>query len=259
MVSWGIDTKYTDRWTRYHDKPCVDGEPSSNNGWIYTAYAHLLGLPVDIRKLSICFKACIVSTDRMVINRTPHKQLPPMSRDEILGLVVLGLLSAKTLEKNHWQFCNLDGFRAIPLWRVNWIKAIYVLLKMGLARLIVTLFYRTRKAPDTIADLAHRNSLWAEDDLWNVGFRLPPQDTWYVLKSVNKTPAILHTIYFYLSAWLTVWGKDASGTLILWMKLKDLGMEDSKLFKSINLKKAVGEYFTNTDHPIRKVVINGWM
>jgi hypothetical protein len=98
-------SNYIDNYGRYHDKPVTDSNPTpSNNGWIYTAYADKLGLPVDKQKLTQCFSQC-KRTDkkgRTYLIRSPLKESPPISRDEILGMAELGLLQPKHL--NGWNF-----------------------------------------------------------------------------------------------------------------------------------------------------------
>jgi hypothetical protein len=96
---------FQDRWTRYHDKPCTEGNPSSNNGWIYSAYAKKLGLTMDEKKLEICFDGCTRYVyGKCVLTRHPvtEKDTVPMSRDEILGMAYLGLLTQEHL--NGWSF-----------------------------------------------------------------------------------------------------------------------------------------------------------
>jgi hypothetical protein len=222
---------YQDKWTRWHDKPCTDGEPSSNNGWIYTAYAFHLGLDFKFFELDACFEECRRG-EWPKIDRTPGKLYPPLSRDEVIGLYVCGLIYIKQLRRTHWQFCNIPGFEPKPLWKVNWFKAARAAWKI-------------RKA--------HRNALWEEDDLWHFGFRLPPQDTWFILKVAERKPSFIHTLYFYISSILTITGKSNSGKLILWLKLKELKMEDSPLFTFLEWENAFIEYF-GEDHPFTKAL-----
>ena len=217
---------YQDKWGRWHDKPCADGSPSSNNGWIYTAYAYHLGMGFDFLLLSDCHDE-IQRGEFPKWDRSPGKMFPPLSRDEVLGLYVCGFLTHKELKRVHWQFCNISGFKPTPLWKISWLKAARAAWKIR---------------------NAHRNALWDEDDLWYFGFRLPPQDTWFIMKVAERKPSIIHTLYFYISAVLTVYGKSDSGKLILWLKLKELKMENSFLYKRLNWKKAFINYFPG-GHP----------
>lgn len=218
---------YTDKYGRWHDKETINEEPSSNNGWIFTAYAKMLGIPIPLFPSYDCYLDCKITCYPLKIDRTPGKKLPPISRDEILGLVALDYLPIDYLQDSHWQFCNLDGFEPKPLWRVNWFKAL-------------ASAWRIRKA--------HRNALWEEKDLWYLGFRLPPQDTWYVLKRNKIKPSLIHSLYFYLSSLHTVYRGSDSGKLILWMKLTDLGMSFHWMIDKMNMPLVFRRYF-GSEHP----------
>jgi len=97
---------YWDSYGRLHHKLCINGVPSSNNGWVYTAYADkLLTIDLDRNGLIECFNKCIIKDardNRSFLIRSPGKDLPPMSRDEILGMAALGLL--KPTHLNGWNF-----------------------------------------------------------------------------------------------------------------------------------------------------------
>lgn len=222
---------YQDFWARWHHKPCTNGEPSSNNGWIYTAYAYHLGLDFNFMELTDCYEEC-ERGNWPKSDRSPGKLYPPLSRDEVLGLYVCGLITFKQLKINYWQFCNIPGFIPTPLYKVNWFKAARAAWKI-------------RKA--------HRNALWEEFDLWHFGFRLPPQDTWFILKVADIKPSFIHTLYFYISSVLTLFSEGSSGKLILWLKLKELKMEGSMLFKFLEWENAFMEHF-GEEHPFNKEI-----
>ena len=117
-------SNYIDDYGRYHDKPVTDSNPvPSNNGWIYTAYADKLNLPVDKQKLSKCFRQCTQidpDTGRLYLVRTPYKDTPPISRDEILGMAELGFLKRKHL--NGWNFSPfpLPAFNLVTFIKQLW-------------------------------------------------------------------------------------------------------------------------------------------
>lgn len=149
---------YQDEWGRWHDKPCIDGKPSSNNGWVYTAYAGKLGYQINMGQMRDCARQCLIKVhceDRWVFTRSPGKQTPPMSRDEILGLVYLGVLGFK---EDNWNFCPYN----IP--KFNLFKTLGAL-------------WRMRKA--------HRNTLWegkGEPHLFRFAFSVPLQDRAFILR-----------------------------------------------------------------------------
>lgn len=118
---------YIDKYGRYHDKPVTDSNPvPSNNGWIYTAYADKLELPVDKEKLSKCFNECLViglgeddeHTHHLI--RSPGKPLPPISRDEILGMAALGFLKPEHLDGWNFSPFPLPAFNLVTLIKQLW-------------------------------------------------------------------------------------------------------------------------------------------
>lgn len=254
--------EFFDKWSRWHDKLCRDGKPSSNNGWIYSAYADLVGLPVNRTKLYECFSQSRPNYPHTwPLHRSPGKALPPMSRDEILGLDYFNMLwTTELADVRYWQFCDLPGFKPKPLWRTNWIGAFYYLALMGIAQLIKLCWWNddnVDEAPAWIRKWSHRNSLWEAPALWHLGFRLMPQDTWYMLKRAgfDKRISWLHNKYAWYSMERTIKSGDPSGTLIVWMKLNRLNLTDHPLYKKIDIKKMIGEYFTYPGHPIAKKVL----
>lgn len=90
-----------------HDKPInKDLEPSSNNGWIYTAYADLIGeYFIDPYKRDKLLHDCTQGKGEN--KRLPGLETPPISRDEIIGMYSLYLFTNTAEEfaqviKNNW-------------------------------------------------------------------------------------------------------------------------------------------------------------
>lgn len=212
---------YIDKYGRYHDKPVPSSEePSSNNGWIYTAYAAKAGLELDKQKLAECFHDCqiydFVNGVQYFI-RSPGKKLPPNSRDEILGAVALGLLKPVHLEEQ----------RHIPEWNFS----PYPLPRFNLFKLLSQLKEAYGK---------HRNYFWQNnlDQLYRFAFSVPLQDRHFILKKWNKFKFYNPVHLFY-----AVYGKASSmispGALD-WLKYDEKrGLE--------GIKKEFPE-----DHPIRQ-------
>lgn len=160
---------YIDKYGRYHNKPCINGEPKSNNGWIYTAYAKKLGLPLDQTQLTLCYNQC--SAGKLI--RSPGKLLPPMSRDEILGMTELGYLRSPHLYR--WNFSP----RPIP--RFNPIKLVQQLWQLS---------------PSLLSDgvggyeleFKHRNYFWENnlDQLYRFAFSVPLIDRHFILGKWGK-------------------------------------------------------------------------
>jgi hypothetical protein len=160
----------------------------------------------------------------MIINRLPGKLTPLMSKDEVVGMVSLGLLSYKTLERSHFNFCNRDfGPRKLSLMII--IKAIYTLFKI-------------RKE--------HRNYVWQNRlySAYPLAFRLSPEDIYYVKAMSGVKTTLLENIVFNLNIYTTMkWG-NRSSKMFLWLKLKDLNHSTAD---KLPLKAYVLDYF-GKDH-----------
>ncbi len=184
---------YYDKYGRLHDKPCIDGEPSSNNGWIYTAYAKKLGIPLDENKLWECKQACQVWVNNphyMYLTRSPGKKLPPMSRDEILGMAALGLLHPNLANTKNWNFSPF------PLPRLNPFKLISQLLEC-----------RGK----------HRNYFWQNklDQVYHVAFSVPVTDRAFILRCWGETSSLRYGFYRAIE-WIDSLSSKENG--IRWLK-----------------------------------------
>lgn len=175
---------YYDKYSRLHHKPCVNGEPSSNNGWLYTAYAQKLGLPIDKQKLWNCYQACFVNGPVPHVTRSPGKALPPMSRDEILGLVALGVPTRP--KKVIWNFSPF----AIP--------------KFNLIKLVKQLIEVRGK---------HRNYFWENnlDQLYRFAYSIPLTDRHFILQKFGR-----FNLFYYIIAKVDSFLPIKSG--IRWLK-----------------------------------------
>jgi len=217
---------YQDLDTFYHDKPCINGQPSSNNGYIYTAYSKYLAPDTTNRhRLLARFLKCTKSLDPVKINRLPQKETPPCSKDEIIGMVSLGLLSDSELSRSHYNFCNLDT----PFERKLSLKSIF-----GAVRAL----YKIRNE--------HRNYVWQNKVIagYPLAFRLPNWDIYYVQKYSGVTPSLMNTLLFYIN-FINVYIKgDKSSRMMLFLQLNDL---KSPLRKIIPYKKWIKDYFPE-DH-----------
>jgi hypothetical protein len=154
---------FQDKDGMYHDKQCIDSQPSSNNGWIYTAYAHKAKLSYNQILVFETFKKCKMPNKDLphgiYLIRTPYRACPPISRDEILGMAALGFL------KPH----HLDGwnFSPYPLPKFNLITAIKQFLEL-----------RGK----------HRNYFWQNNmnQVYRFAFSVPLQDRHFILSKWGK-------------------------------------------------------------------------
>lgn len=232
---------YQDRFTRFHDKPTDGRNPSSNNGFIYTAYSrHIVPDMSNIVKLTSCLSKCTVDLSKFQINRNPNDPTPPNSRDEVMGILSIykdspyGNTLYRMLKDNHWNFCNLPEYEKKPL---NF-KRIYKAVKS---------LYKIRKE--------HRNTVWKENiiEAYPLAFRLPPSDIYYLKRLYGDKPTMLERLAFYAETLQSVYKGDRSGRVISWLKIKDLGLEDTFLGKKITAreKQTFKEYF-GKDHILTK-------
>ena len=194
---------YWDSYGRLHHKNCVNGAPSSNNGWLYTAYADkLLTIDLDRNGLNECFNKCIIKDardDRSFLIRSPGKDLPPMSRDEILGMAALGLL--KPTHLNGWNFSPY------PLPRFNPFKLAAQLWELR---------------PSVLSDgtggyelqYKHRNYFWENylDQMFRFAFSVPLSDRHFILQKWGK----FNVVYWAIAKIDSMIGKPKNG--IPWLK-----------------------------------------
>jgi hypothetical protein len=186
---------YFDRWGRLHHKPCVNEDPSSNNGWIYTAYLDKLNNGLIINKLRICFEGCFRNG---AFHRHPVSvnSKVPNSRDEILGAASLGLL--KPAHLNGWSFSPYP----IPPFSLK------------------TLIKQISELKDQ-----HRNYFWQNnlDQIYRFAFSVPLQDRAFLLECWGETKSLRYFFYKAISVFDEKLSKPKNG--IHWLKY---GGEDRK-------------------------------
>lgn len=239
-------SKFQDSSSRFHDKQ-TDGEsPSSNNGFIYSAYAEHI-VPELLRRMLITdyLDECIVDLSKFQINRKPNDPTPPMSKDEVIGILSIykgtpyGKRLYESLKRNHWNFCNLPEYEKKPL---------------NLNRIIT--------AVDALIELKdyHRNYVWENKvvEAYPLAFRLPPEDIYYIMKLYGERPSLFDTAAFYANAALTLYKGDKSSKMLLWLRIKDLKMEKSFIGKRVIKRETefITNYFKDKNHPFVKKVLD---
>jgi hypothetical protein len=158
---------YTDKYGRIHDKPTDGVKASSNNGWVYSAVADKLGMPLKLNKSAGNYCATF-----LVRHPRPTDEHPPISRDEILGLASLGFL--KPVHIRNWSFSPF----VIP--RFNPFKLI-----KQLAQLVD---WKSRT-------LKHRNTFWKEelDQIYRFAFSVPLSDRHFLNQCWGK-----YNLFWYI-------------------------------------------------------------
>lgn len=179
---------YFDKWSRLHDKPCVDGEPSSNNGYIYSAYYHKVGGKLDLYKLAVCFEGCLRDG---AFHRHPPSvdSIVPPSREEILGATALGFLKPSHLKS--WNFSP------------------FPLPRFSLVKLVKQLWECKGK---------HRNYFWQNNlsQVYHVAFSVPLQDRAFLLECWGETKSLRYFFYKAVAILDSKIGKPKNG--IGWLK-----------------------------------------
>lgn len=218
--------KFTCKYGLLHDKPTSNNEPSSNNGWIYRAYLSKLENKFDINQLftlRYTFQKCHIEDELYFITRLPSKMYPPISRDEIIGMISLGFNPLK----------------------YGWFM------------------YREESKPsyiDAIKELwsirnEHRNYFWQKNlcEAYPIAMKLWWHDRHYILKKQGKKSNLFYWLMFQLYCITTLLQKNISAKNVLWLQLSDL--DSLYWIKLINPKKNFKEYFFKyPDHPIRRIL-----
>ena len=219
---------YIDEYARYHNSPVTAAKPvPSNNSWIFTAYAEKAGLPVDKTKLEQCFELC--SKDGKLI-RSPGKELPPISHDEIIGIASLGLL--KPSQVKDWSFSpvQIPKFSALAL-----AKQLYELRPYSLD-------FFTIDGSILQIEWKHRNYFWQNnlDQMYRFAYRVRIVDRYFILTKLEQFQFYnpVH-VFYYLAAKIDSKLGKSSG--IRWLKY---GGEKNR--------KAMLEQFSS-DHPLRQI------
>lgn len=223
-------SKYKCKYGLYHDKPCVNNEPSSNNGWTYTAYAkYLAPNTVDDNQIYRTYQQCTKSYTPLMIDRLPNKKYPPFSKDEAIGCVSLGLLHNDELARSYYNFCNIDRDFKRELTLKSTIDA---------AKTLYNLKDR------------HRNAVWELEavEAYPLAFKLAPWDVYYCKKMGGKKASIFESIAFYLNAASTIAKGNKSVRMLLWLQLEDM---NHWLLKFVPKNKWVKDYF-GPDHDFVK-------
>lgn len=179
---------YVDYQGFYHDSPVNEHkQSSSNNGWIYSAYAFKLGLPVDLKSYEKEYNDSVIREKGVThILRRSFLKDKPNSRDEYLGMSFLGVL-----KKEHLVDWNFSPY---PVPKFNLIKLIKQLYELSPNVFLIS--KPTKKyEKDYIKTFLgikvvfrHRNHFWENnlDQLYRFAFSIPIQDRDFILNGFGK-------------------------------------------------------------------------
>lgn len=166
---------YTDKWQRLHHKPTDGVNPSSNNGFIYTAYFYKINnIHPSLQSTPELIEAGEQCAKYRARHPRPHiSEQVPISRDEILGLEYLGF----NVDMDGWNFSPY------PLPKFSLLQFI----KQAQSLIIVQPYYKRVLGVDIKLyhfELAHRNFFWKNNlsQIYHLAFSVPLQDRYSILK-----------------------------------------------------------------------------
>lgn len=198
-------SNYQDQWSRYHDKPTDGINPSSGNGFLYTAYAVKLGLPISPTQLKWCWELCSIGG---VLRRNPEGQTSPFSRDECLGAAYLGLLKPNQLKGWNFSPYPLPKLQVLRLLRqLNMLWTIKPATETGSwYKLFGPIYVR------------HRNYFWKNglSQIYRVSFSVPLQDRAFLLECWGETKSLRYFFYKAIAKLDATFSKPKNG--IHWLK-----------------------------------------
>lgn len=214
-------SKYQDEYTLWHDK----ANNISNNWQNYTAMAQKLGLPFDENKMRVYFQKCRTD-DNYIIHRHPNKPTPPVSRDVIIGLFCLNLISYNWLKNNHFVYYG----KGEPMNK----KTLEKIMSGVLQLFLVKVFFKKYD----------RNTFWKRKvkNLYQAAFRLPPSDVYWLKKCVGKKPHREEAELWKLYVCYTLKKGTAGEKNLLWLQAKQMGDESlaKKCKPNVNFLKYFG-------------------
>lgn len=245
-----MSSDYIDKYGRYHVKPVTESNPlPTNNAYIYSFYAKMVGLPVTFTEEVI---KDLVNVDLRPISRHPGIKpptTPAISHDEYVGIAGLDKMAAEDViffgENNHFQYCDIEGFKPTP--------------------------FRKLVINDVIAayeDLANeeenpRHAIIKYTVLYPIAFFHRPEQQYFYYRCAGKSPGTFRTLYFLFATIVSILQNDPKSIMLgfKFLKFKELGLNFVekmlyKLYKNrVDFKQNCRNYFP-ADHPILERVLN---
>lgn len=198
-----MSISWTCKYGFYHDREVVFDEPASGNGYIYSAYAKEIGLPVDLMKIQETAENCLTDEDYWFIRRRPDMKTPPFSPDELLGLVALDIPMSAIIYRianNGWTWLNhVEIYDSYSIWET------------------IRDFWEARNK--------HRNFLWKEERLstFKYMFKVPPSHRYFFkVKCGISEPTLWETFMWNTYKYWTNWRGSASEKNILWLQCSQI-------------------------------------
>lgn len=230
-----------------HDKPCEQDEPSSANGWIYTAYYNAKNnrkiqksitettqLKRILKKLEHPDRSVGFMHSRLPYSSNEQKPYAPMSRDEIIGMYsLLGWIAENEIQVYQNDYYFDKSFRIkMPLKKhIEAFKALW-------------------------ASREDRNYFWKKNifPAYKYTFKLWPHDQYWLKKRLGFKPRLHQVILWHLYVVTTILQgtktkTKLSASNVLWLQLVTLNSKFYRWF--IDIDAQFWDYFPE-DHPLNK-------
>lgn len=239
---------FIDHHCRYHQNPVTDSNPyPGNNAFLYTGYASVLGMVPQHRIKNIMY-AWVLSQTAYGYDRHPnYDHTPASSHDEVVGIFMLNPLDhgsrlrLKTLKENHYQVCNLDGFKPKAWWKLNPLRVIRDLWRLS-----------REENP--------RKATYKYPYIWPITFSHAPEHVYFYHRMAGVKPGIYLELRFILASYFSINFGNPSGQTMLGFKLlalKKIGLTDDEeelyqyFFDRVDFIEVVRKYFAPYEnHPI---------
>lgn len=242
-------TKYIDNLGRFHIKEVTESDPyPTNNAYIYSFYAKVVGLPVVITHPAA---GQLLNLDTKVLTRHPGDNTPAISHDEYVGAAGLDQIYAADIveygEKNYWQFCDVIVDRE-PYKPIPWRK---VVIDDALAA-----YEELANDKD-----GYRKASAKYPALFPFAFWHRPEQQYFYYRCAGRSPGITRTIYFIGASIASIFSKDGVMFGFKTLQFKKLGptLIEKTLIKLHdkygNFKERCKAYFPE-DHPILERVLS---
>lgn len=236
--------KFQDYWTRWHHKIVRElKSPSSNNGFIYTAYCKIVGLPFKIARVRDCFMECVESFNPILVYRNPGQPDPPMSKDEWTGLLSLYVVSAEFMRDRNWMMVGTE-------------------VKFNLIEFVK----QAGNASWDYIKTQDRNYIWKNnlEQLYFILYKYPRADRFYACwvhynRTAKKLPELynpLNWVWFFLQAVYNARFGTDSVKNYKYLQLRDMNL-DNKFFTNLIKPWITFPRYFGKDHPISKRWLRG--
>lgn len=191
---------YVDECGLWNVKPVgPDNKPTGNDGWIVTAYAVKCGFKINQELITKTWER-LKKIGPLPIERLPNKETPYCSRDVMLGLGALKLITVDDLIAHDWKFSP----KPIP--------------KFDIFKLANQLWQLRPRLVKWKIIFAHRNYFWENnlDQIYRFAYSVPLQDRAFYYRIAGRCVPFFYYLIESIDEKLKPGSN--SGTLIRWLK-----------------------------------------